>query len=224
MDLETEALLFSKPTGRKREKFRSTLFAEFSTKELRNAKIYGLLAHRVWVGLESDLEVESYNEKPLEIKIPNGSGTFGHQFKFVARARSGVVTAIDIDRDDAEGDKLPDENLRAIEEWCKAQGITYKRVSRLTLAGEELRLSNLQVMLKFIESARKARDPLLEERINLLVASAGPVSVRQLLDGVAPADETVAIAHVARGILSGRFTAPIGRRSFDGALIVDLAR
>jgi len=75
-----------------------------------------------------------------------------------------------------------------------------------------------------MESVQDVRDVVSEDRVNMAVASLGPLTVRQILAELPDSDQAIVIAQLARGILSGRFRAPIERRPFDGALVIDLLK
>lgn len=229
MDLETEALLFGKTLSRKRRNFKATLFSEISLKQHRDIQVYGLLSHKVWLELESDREVADYNELPKVIQIPCGATVISHQFRFAARKTSGIVEVIDIDEKGSGEDALvesenKEDKRNAIRTWCLNQGIEYRLITSESFIGSEIRLSNIRLMLKFMESVQDVRDVVSEDRVNMAVASLGPLTVRQILAELPDSDQVIVIAQLARGILSGRFRAPIERRPFDGALVIDLLK
>lgn len=232
MDLEIEALLFEKPRSHVRRDFKATLFWERSLKQYRTVQIYTPLAQRIWLDLESDRNVVDYNELPKRIAIPMGTSVSIHQFRFAVRMKSGQVQVIDID--DELCDTVPPESersgaesartlQRAILNWSEAQGIEYRIVTRKSVANDELRYKNLRIMLKFLESAEGARDSISEGRVDQAVAQLGPRSISELTSALVDIDQTILIAQLARGILAGRFLAPIDKRSFDGNLVIDLA-
>jgi len=229
MDLETEALLFSKTLSRKRRNFKATLFSEISLKQHRDIQVYGLLSHKVWLELESNREVADYNEQPKVVQIPCGATVISHQFRFAVRKVSGSVEVIDIEQKSPEEDVLvenanKEDKRKSIKSWCLNQEIEYRLITSESFIGSEIRLSNLRLMLKFMESVHDVRDVVTEDRINMVVASLGPLTVRQILAELSDSDQAIVIAQLARGILSERFRAPIDRRPFDGTLIIDLAK
>jgi hypothetical protein len=229
MDLETEALLFAKTLSRKRRNFKATLFSEISLKQHRDIQVYGLISHKVWLELESNREVVDYNELPKVIQIPCGATVIPHQFRFAVRKVNGNVEVIDIEQKSSEEDVLvananKEDKRNAIRSWCLNQGIEYRLITSESYIGSEIRLSNLRLMLKFMESVHDVRDVVTEDRVNMAVASLGPLTIRQILAELPDSDQAIVIAQLARGILSERFRAPIDRRPFDGALVIDLVK
>lgn len=227
MNLETDALLFSKPKSLKRRDFHAFLFWEKSLKQFRDVQIYGLLPHKVWLDLESSPDVVDYNEAPVAVSIPMDNSVFKHRFDFAVRRSTGLIEVIDVGASRAklaaEDDQTGTRKDAAIKYWCEGQDIRYRLLTREYFSGMELRLANVRTMLKFLESVSQSRDVLLEEKVGLLIAQLGPLQIRDLLLNLQGSDETIAIAHVARGILTGAIRAAIDKHKFDGALVIDVA-
>lgn len=225
MDLEVEALLFQKPTSRRRKNFKSTLFVESSLKLNREIWIYSLLAHLVWIELEADPHVVDYNEEPGAISIADGVKILNQNFNFAVRRDDGGIQVI-LTRDETrpDGDQPAESStLQAIRAWSQSQNIEFRYATRDSLAGSELKLANLRQMLKFVEIANKCRYPDEEQAIENVIRKLAPLQIRRVIENLAPLEETKVIALIARNLLSGRYSAPLDRRKFDGALVIDLA-
>lgn len=228
MDLEIGALLFQRPTDMRRKNFKSTLFVENSMKLNREVRVYSLLAHRVWIELEADPHVVEYNEDPQAIAIPMGDKIIKQRFNFAARRDDGssqVILVRDedqgIDGSIAEGD-TESSVLLATEVWAKSQQVQFQYVTRASLEGTGRKSANLRQMLKFVETARNCRHPDSELSMELVIQKLAPVQVRRVIENLSGFEETLVIALIARNLLSGKYTAPIDRRDFDGTLVLDL--
>jgi hypothetical protein len=229
MDLEVEALLFQKPTSKQRKNFKSTLFVESSLKLNREVRIYSLLAHLIWIELEADFHVVEYNEEPRAIPIPAGDTILNQRFSFAVRRDDGAIQVI-LTKDEAQpSDGSIDGNqesltLQAIRTWSQSQNIEFQYLTRHSLAGSEVKRANWRQMLKFVETAKNCRRLEEEETIELIIQKLAPIQVRRAIENLTQFDETQVIALIARNLLSGRYSAPIDRRDFDGALVIDLIK
>ena len=211
MDLEVEALLFNTATSHDRKHFRSTLFVERSLKLDREVRIYGLLAHQVWVELEADSRVIAYNEAPVAIPIPLNGKIFKQTFKFAVRREDGTVEAISVHdevrshADDGHSRNPFQEHLsreEAILAWAKTQGIQYKCEMTKSVAPRSLKIANLRRMLKFVATTKNSRFPDVEQAIQNTILKLAPAPIRHVLDGLSGIDETIVIAFIARNLLS----------------------
>jgi hypothetical protein len=231
MDLKTEALLFQTPTSRVRRNFTASYFVEKSTKLGRLVRIYTNLADQIWLNLESDPHVVDYNEAPKTISIANGSKVFQKQFRFSVRRDDGTIQVISTmdeikaDKEEVEGAEDAIEFLNeeeAIRVWANSQDIEYLLITKDSIAGNVQRLANLRLMLKFIETAHQCRYPEVEETIENTIRKLAPVQIRRVIEHLPTLEETLIIALIARNILSEHYCAPIDKRDFDGALVIDL--
>lgn len=148
-------------------------FEPYSGKLHRTLFLTGPGAHDLWVHLESDPDIEVFNERAPSCRLdaPRADKSKGHRPDMVSRSRSGALSIHLIRRDTAEGAGLEvDQGLRAWQAWARLNGCALELWPVSRLRRNEVELRSLRVLIKWVAFPGAARNGEHEASVLQVVA------------------------------------------------------
>jgi hypothetical protein len=202
------------PEAFKRENFSAHLYAPYSLKLFRRVYLYGHLSYDLWVMLEADPKVKTFNERIKPIPIAISSDT----------AANLSPDFISVDRDNHVEIHLinyelkPENNKMKLEAWeayCLRTGFNLKSWSETDLRRNELELANLKKLLRFTTQIDQGLEYELERSIYSQLQTVRKIIFCKLVEQFPNSDEEVVKAHIAKLIIERKVYSDISFHSFS---------
>lgn len=161
------------PDTRMQVNLKAFRFEPYSGKLHRTLYLTGPGAHDLWVHLESDPDVEVFNERVPTLKMgaPSGDKSKAERPDMVSRSRAGGLCVHLIQRDTAAGSCLEaDHRVRAWQAWARLNGSALELWPVSRLRRNEVELRSLRTLIKWIAFPGAARNGDHEAAVLRVVA------------------------------------------------------
>jgi len=207
--------LFTPPATFKRGNPTAYFRPLYSIKLRRRAYLYSHAKYDLWVMLETDREIETYNENPPKVDLPLDSGQIGHfSISAVSRNVGGAISLhviVSNSADETENVTNADESapggspgLNVLRKWASQSELSLVVWSPESLRANPIRLENLKRLLRYY-SVRERRFPSgLDVTVVEVLKQHRTLSLLTLLESLDGADQDAVLAVVATEILEGR--------------------
>jgi hypothetical protein len=194
------------PQPFKRENFTAHLYAPFSIKLHRRVYLYGHDNYDVWVMLESDPTISTYNERVVKLPmVVDAIKAVNWSPPFISVNRDGSITLHTVIKDDLpDSESEPKSKLATWTAFCLANGYKYQNWTNDTLNSHKLKIANFKKLLRYTSMAGVVGDYALENQILSEINAVRKIIFSKIINQFPLSDSEEVKASIARLILSNK--------------------
>jgi len=193
------------PPAFKRENYRAHLYAPYSIKLHRRVYIYTHDSYNLWVLIEANPEISSYNEDVVKIPISLEDGSvINVSPRFVALKFDGIVEVHTILNKSKEPSDKKIEEISAWQRFCQLHGFNYQNWTPEELTINKVRLANYKKLLRYTSSPNSIVNRKLEHQILSEISNVRKIVFYKILQHFPLSDPEDVKVLIARLIISNR--------------------
>lgn len=200
------------PCGFKRKNPKAFRFQPFSKKIRRRLDIYTPILYDLWVSVEWDASIRTFNERVAPIAIGGESGkVFYLTPPIVTVTKDGEFIVHTIQEAESEADPKKSESL---ESWAKTHRITLKIWTPDEIRSNPVELENRKQLYAYISSPETAISPAFREKVLLVLGRYRKTTLDDLVGSVSDASAEQVIQIIAEQLLQGNLHSDIHKYQF----------
>lgn len=181
------------PSGFKRKNPKAFRFQPYSRKIRRRLDIYTPIFYDLWVSVEWDSSVRTFNERVAPIPIGGASGeVFYFSPPIVTMSKDGEYILHTLQQVESEPDPC---KLESLENWAKSHRITHRIWTPEEIRSNPVELENRKQLYAYISSPETVISPAFREKVLLVLRRYRKTTLNDLVESVndAAAEEVIQI-------------------------------
>lgn len=188
------------PQNFKRGNYTAHLYAPYSIKLHRRVYVYGHDNYDVWIMLESDPLIATYNERVPKIPIVvDGNKAVNKSPSFISVNHDNSVFFHTILKDEP-----PDSSMNAWSAFTKTNGYGYKNWTKSILTLNKLKIDNFKKLLRYTSMAGSVENYTLENKILSEISAVRKIIFSKIINQFPLSDPEEVKTSIARLILSDK--------------------
>lgn len=194
------------PQTFKRENFTAHLYAPYSIKLHRRVYLYSHQNYDIWVMLESDPSISTYNERVVKIPIVvNGIKAVNISPSFISVTHDRSITLHTTIKDDlVDSESQPTSKLASWFIFCQNNEYKHQNWTADTLNADKLKIANFKKLLRYTSMAGIVENYKLDNKILFEIGAVRKVIFSKIINQFPLSDCEEVKASIARLILSGK--------------------
>jgi len=193
------------PSAFKRENYSAHLYAPYSIKLHRRVYIYTHDSYNLWVFIETNPKISSYNEDVEKIPISLEDGNvINISPRFIALKVDGVVEVHTILNNSQKPSDKKIAEINAWQRFCQLHGFNYQNWTSEELTINKVRLANYKKLLRYTSSPNSVVNRKLEHQVLSEISNVRKIVFYKILQHFPLSDPEDIKTSIARLIISNQ--------------------